>query len=544
MEFIEKSDNVERVYSVYYDDKKLKELLDEVVRNASYKTDGTFTAPYNASFEGNVFISGADLPNGNPMYENIKRIYRFTSNGPYSYHGDSIAVEGTQVTPPELAFIIERILSDEPNSIYKFLNYATHDELVPIDEKIAAANKAVDEIDNFDFDKKINALNSLKQFCEDKKAKKYFSILFFIILIGVIIYLIYSLNKKSNECKLVSENLYNNNFYELLNYVNNVEAYLAKSTISTNNEYEARTLTYLWREANLAQVYLSSLPIESQELENTQRFLNQVSDYSYSLSRKNIEGVNLTDDEIKNLEELHQYSLELYGTLNQLSTDLNNGNISWNDLNKSETKELSQQVSSNVDLFNTLEENFHEYEGLIYDGAFSEHLTSSEIKALTGEEIDENKAMEVCKDFIGKDRIKDIQSLGESENANINGFNFFVKLENDPRITKIGRIIRKYSIDELPQLINILKGDMSIVGNRPLPLYEAELLTSDEHIDRFMGPAGLTGLWQVEKRGEAGKLSAEERKQLDIKYAKTFSFWLDIKIILKTVTAFIQKENV
>ena len=84
---------------------------------------------------------------------------------------------------------------------------------------------------------------------------------------------------------------------------------------------------------------------------------------------------------------------------------------------------------------------------------------------------------------------------------------------------------------------------MSIVGNRPLPLYEAELLTSDEHIDRFMGPAGLTGLWQVEKRGEAGKLSAEERKQLDITYAKTFSFWLDIKIILKTVTAFIQKRT-
>ena len=118
------------------------------------------------------------------------------------------------------------------------------------------------------------------------------------------------------------------------------------------------------------------------------------------------------------------------------------------------------------------------------------------------------------------------------------------KMEDDPRVFPVGRFMRKFSIDELPQFWNILKGDMSIVGNRPLPLYEAELLTSDEHIDRFIGPAGLTGLWQVEKRGEAGKLSAEERKQLDIIYAKTFSFWLDIKIILKTVTAFIQKENV
>ncbi len=120
----------------------------------------------------------------------------------------------------------------------------------------------------------------------------------------------------------------------------------------------------------------------------------------------------------------------------------------------------------------------------------------------------------------------------------------FVKIENDPRVTRIGRFIRKYSIDELPQLFNILKGDMSIVGNRPLPLYEAELLTSDTYIDRFMAPSGLTGLWQVEKRGGAGKMSAEERKQLDIKYAQEYSFWLDMKILLRTFTAFVQKENV
>lgn len=122
--------------------------------------------------------------------------------------------------------------------------------------------------------------------------------------------------------------------------------------------------------------------------------------------------------------------------------------------------------------------------------------------------------------------------------------NNFIKLQNDPRITRVGRLIRKYSIDELPQLINILKGDMSIVGNRPLPLYEAEQLTSDEYVERFMAPSGLTGLWQVEKRGTEGILSPEERKQLDIQYARKFSFWLDMKIIFRTFTAFIQKENV
>lgn len=130
-----------------------------------------------------------------------------------------------------------------------------------------------------------------------------------------------------------------------------------------------------------------------------------------------------------------------------------------------------------------------------------------------------------------------------SKNRQKNG-NAFVKIERDPRITKVGHFIRKYSLDELPQLLNILKGDMSIVGNRPLPLYEAELLTQDHSIERFIAPAGLTGLWQVEKRGNSGKLSAEERKQLDIYYAQHYSVWLDIKIIFRTFTAFIQKEDV
>lgn len=212
----------------------------------------------------------------------------------------------------------------------------------------------------------------------------------------------------------------------------------------------------------------------------------------------------------------------------------------------------SKRVGSNYKIF-----DFYKFRSMYSDAdkRLAEYKKLNQYtKETTEEDIkDSSSAPRVSQETPSTDNDRDVLLFSDNLSTSENNYlktkrdersNAFFKIENDPRITHIGHIIRKYSIDELPQLFNILKGDMSVVGNRPLPLYEAELLTSDEYVKRFMAPAGLTGLWQVEKRGDAGKMSAEERKQLDIKYAKEFSFRMDMMIIFKTFTAFIQKENV
>jgi lipopolysaccharide/colanic/teichoic acid biosynthesis glycosyltransferase len=118
----------------------------------------------------------------------------------------------------------------------------------------------------------------------------------------------------------------------------------------------------------------------------------------------------------------------------------------------------------------------------------------------------------------------------------------FFKINNDPRVTKVGTFLRNTSLDELPQLINVLLGDMSLVGNRPLPLYEAQTLTTDECAARFMAPAGITGLWQIKKRGQ-DEMSVEERISLDIAYANRNNFIYDLWIMANTPPALMQKSN-
>ena len=162
-----KGSNVEILFDVQYDADKLKDLLDRIVKKASYREKGRFTAPYYARYENNKFINDIVLPNGDSMYENIERISSFD-------HDDYIEVVGVEVTPPRLAYIIDGILKNKEESIYDLMNYRDNPELIPITEKITKANKGIDEISNLDIDNKIGALERLKELCENKKKGKYF----------------------------------------------------------------------------------------------------------------------------------------------------------------------------------------------------------------------------------------------------------------------------------------------------------------------------------------------------------------------------------
>jgi lipopolysaccharide/colanic/teichoic acid biosynthesis glycosyltransferase len=137
-------------------------------------------------------------------------------------------------------------------------------------------------------------------------------------------------------------------------------------------------------------------------------------------------------------------------------------------------------------------------------------------------------------------KIKDVLHLNQYGNGKEAKF---LKIQNDPRVTRIGKFLRNTSLDELPQFLNVLKGDMSLVGNRPLPLYEATTLTTNDSVERFMAPAGITGLWQIKKRGKE-EMSAEERINLDIAYARNASFTYDLWIMAQTPSVLFQKSDV
>lgn len=252
-----------------------------------------------------------------------------------------------------------------------------------------------------------------------------------ISLISIIIALTVFSLMMFRKYRELSENSNNQAFYELIEYVNNTEKLLAKATISNDSKHGAMVLTSTWKMASLAQTYLSRIPIDVQKLENANKFLNQVGDYCYVLSKKNINGESLSQEDLDNLSSLHQYSIELENTLNQLQEDLYSNNIKWGALQSKGDKAFAEDSESlEKSSFLSIEEDLHQYTGLIYDGAFSENQSNFKGEGLLGDEISEEDGKRKIEDFVGKDKIKEIKPSGECENGRINCFGYDVELLN------------------------------------------------------------------------------------------------------------------
>ena len=260
----------------------------------------------------------------------------------------------------------------------------------------------------------------------------------------------------NSQAKTTEVNQYNYSFLELVNNVNNIENYLAKAMISSDSKHATDTLIKIWADSNLAVSYIKNIPFDSHGSDKSIKFLNQVSDYSYTLSRKTLMGEELTEEEFNNLKKLYDYASNLKNIINQLSRDLDNGAISWEDLKKD--KKLDT-VEENLNIFASIDGSFDDYEGLIYDGAYSDYVSKQDKLGLTGENITRKDAENRLKQIFGE-KIE-LKYIGEVK-GDIQSYDFRVRDEKnnfEVQISKKGGWIVEIIKDRLVGDVKISKDE-------------------------------------------------------------------------------------
>ncbi|WP_252891099.1 PepSY1/2 domain-containing protein [Thermoclostridium stercorarium] len=221
--------------------------------------------------------------------------------------------------------------------------------------------------------------------------------------------------KRAADLRQELDNQYNRAFYEMVGYVQNIEVLLMKSMISATPQMVSETLKEAWHQANLAQTNLGQLPVTQEVLANTSKFLSQVGDFAYALDRQNLSGKGITEEQYKQLEQLYQYSVSLNEALNNLQASISGGRIQWNELaNKGTELFKKQSQSMTAQLFSDVDKTFQEFPTLIYDGPFSDHMTSLKPKGVTGNEVSVEEAKEKLKKFFGEDKVASIEHVGTS----------------------------------------------------------------------------------------------------------------------------------
>ena len=243
--------------------------------------------------------------------------------------------------------------------------------------------------------------------------------------------------KKYTEQKQLAQNEYNRAMYETVGYIKNVESELAKLQITNTKSLQITTLADIWSKSNLAKDNFEALPLEQASLDNTSKYLAQLSDYSFFLMKELTLGKDITDENFENISNLYVECKNISLVMSNIYNDLNAGKIHWDELKEKGNNELkTAEISETVSNFAQIGKTFQQYEGLIYDGAFSDHILTSEPKYLSENECSEEDAKKYITDIFKEENIEYINSKGEVA-GRIELYNFEVKLKNSDMVRTI-----------------------------------------------------------------------------------------------------------
>lgn len=223
------------------------------------------------------------------------------------------------------------------------------------------------------------------------------------------------------------EGQYQRSLYELIDHVGSIENDMAKVLVSNMPSQSGLLLSNIWREAYVAEANLTQLPLPQGAINNTAKFLTQVGDYSYALSKRNLEEKPLTQEELNNLTELHNLVAYLAEQLQSLHDEVAKKTLFFGSVRRTERYKLEQVSQNLLDLkLENIEKQMTNYPTLIYDGPFSAHLDRAEPKGLIGNDVSEDQAKNIVADFLGRDGITSITKYSNID-GKIPGFGFEIK---------------------------------------------------------------------------------------------------------------------
>ncbi|WP_138205947.1 germination protein YpeB [Haloimpatiens lingqiaonensis] len=226
---------------------------------------------------------------------------------------------------------------------------------------------------------------------------------------------------------------YSKNMYQLINSVQNIRTNLGKSSIVGSKEQSMVVFSEIFRHTSIANDKLHSMPIQQQDMDKTSRFLSQVGDFCYTLTKNISEGKELTDKDYENIDLLELESYELEQRLARVVDEINEGKVKWGEIRKKTSGVLAKSDTENAisTKFTNIQKQIVQYPALIYDGPFSDNLMEIKPKVYKEKKISADKAKNYVVEIIGKDKIQNINLKGEENKVNIDSYRFEADIKGD-----------------------------------------------------------------------------------------------------------------